>query len=135
MENLAKKSANPWEVTEELLESDEVQIIAGIQQRDAYDVAEEFLAWRRWLEYKRPTRVESNSIYEIARFLKKPVTPPDLSRALPSLSSFLVESDKNKTCAVIKTNGGNLAYIVWGVVVFGKVGFAFGERVSHVVRI
>lgn len=122
-----------WEVTEELVESVEIQILSGILGIHPVDCAEEYLAWQRWLEYSRPERAKKESIYHIARFLKKPVTPPDLSAALPSRSKILRESDLEKSQIVVKSDTGHIAYIVWGVVVFGNL--PVGCHISHIIKV
>lgn len=127
------KTTKEWEVTEELVESVEIQILSGILGIHPVDCAEEYLAWQRWLEYSRPERPKHESIYHIARFLKKPVTPPDLSAALPSRNKVLRESDEGKTQIVVKSDTNHIAYVVWGVVVFGNL--PVGCHITHILKV
>lgn len=73
-----------------------------------------------------------DSIYRIAKRLNKPVTPPDLSRELPTLSRICADSARDKTILIAKAQGGDLFYIVWGVVV---IGIEERIRVSHLIQV
>lgn len=73
-----------------------------------------------------------DSIYRIAKRLNKPVTPPDLSRELPTLSKICGDSARDKTILIAKAQGGDLFYIVWGVIVIGT---EERIRVSHLIQV
>lgn len=75
---------------------------------------------------------EVDTIYAIGRILNKPITPPDLSAALPSLAKICRESAEKKTSLIVKTDDGSLLYIVWGVIV---VGVEETLKVSHILTV